>query len=81
MNRYTLKRNGDILTAVAKSEQEAKDKINSCFTNRHGKPGPKLQMILLEVEAAPRVDVHFYSKSKKNREAADKNNTKKRKKV
>ena len=81
MNRYTLKRNGDILTAVAKTEQEAKHRINACFTNRHGKPGFELGMELIEVEEAPRVDVHFYSKSKKNRESADKSNTKKRKKA
>ena len=81
MNRYILKRKGDILTATAKTEQEAKNRINACFTSRHGEPGPKELIELLAVEAAPRVDVHFYSKSKKNRESADKNNTKKRKKA
>ena len=80
MNRYILKRNGDILTAVAKTEQEARHRINACFTNRHGKPGPKELIELLAVEAAPRVDVHFYSKSKKNREAVDRIRLRKKRK-
>ena len=80
MNRYTRKRNGDILTTDAKSEQEAKNRINACFTNRHGKPSPKSQMELIKVEPAPRVDVHFYSKSKKNREAADRIRLRKKRK-
>ena len=80
MYRYTLKRKGDTLTAVAKTEQEAKHRINACFTNRHGKPGPKELIELLAVEAAPRVDVHFYSKSKKNREAVDRRRLRKKRK-
>ena len=69
MNRYILKRKGDILTATAKTEQEAKNRINACFTNRHGNPGPNELIEVLAGEAATSVAVHCYSKSKKNREA------------
>ena len=80
MNRYTLKRNGETITIVARSHEDARDRINACFTNRHGKPGPKSLMELIKVETAPRVDVHFYSKSKKNREAADRIRLRKKRK-
>ena len=80
MYRYTLKRNGETITIVARSHEDARDRINACFTNRHGKPGPKSLMELIKVETAPRVDVHFYSKSKKNREAADRIRLRKKRK-
>ena len=80
MNRYILKRKGDILTATARTEKEANKRINACFTNRHGKPGPKARMELIAVDLAERVNVHFYSKSKKNREAADRIRLRKKRK-
>ena len=58
MNQYKLKRNGQIVGATARSEDQARNRLNTCFNDSariRGKEVIEYPMTLISIAAASRV--------------------------